>query len=68
MTVKKQIQTWVTLVSSRKNQEWIIVLVVRPDSTTGAARVAGAGRGLFTRGGSLLDRIKTDFNVAKKDR
>lgn len=71
MTVKKQLKDWLSLVSQRKNQEWIIVLVVKPDpagnlKSAQTAPTSAAGR-LF-RGGSVLDKIRGDFNVGKRDR
>lgn len=70
-TVKQQIKDWLSFVSQRKHQEWLIVLVVKPDPTTGAAKGAGGGTAasrLFRVGGSVLDRIRSDFNVGKRDR
>ena len=60
-TVKKQIKEWHTTVSGRKNQEWLIVHVVRPDQSTAQGR-------LFQMKASVLDKVKADFNVDKKDR
>lgn len=60
-TVKKQIKDWHSTVIQKKNQEWIILQIVRPD-----ARVAGGG--FFAMKGSILDRIKADFNLDKRDR
>ncbi|KIJ69219.1 hypothetical protein HYDPIDRAFT_80628 [Hydnomerulius pinastri MD-312] len=60
-TVKKQIKDWQTSVMSRKNQEWLIVHVVRPDAKI-------VDRKFFTMKGSVLDKIKADFNVDKRDR
>ena len=60
-TVKKQIKDWHYIVTHKKNQEWIILQIARPD-----ARVAGGG--FFTMKGSILDRIKADFNLDKRDR
>ena len=60
-TLKKQIKDWHSSVTQRKNQEWIILQIVRPD-----ARVAGGG--FFAMKGSVLDRIKADFNLDKRDR
>ncbi|KIM80718.1 hypothetical protein PILCRDRAFT_821974 [Piloderma croceum F 1598] len=60
-TVKKQIKDWHSTVTQKKNQEWIILQIVRPD-----ARVAGGG--FFAMKGSILDRIKADFNLDKRDR
>ncbi|KIJ54451.1 hypothetical protein M422DRAFT_774766 [Sphaerobolus stellatus SS14] len=58
-SVRKQIKDWHATISQRKNQEWLILLVVRPDAR------ATAG-GFFKS--TVLDRIKSDFNVDKRDR
>lgn len=60
-TVRKHIKDWHTTVMQRKNQEWLILLVVRPDSR------ANPG-GFFAMKSSVLDRIKADFNSGKRDR
>ncbi|KAF8578950.1 hypothetical protein K439DRAFT_1360730 [Ramaria rubella] len=60
-TVRKQIKDWHVTVSQRKNQDWLILLVVRPDSR------ANAG-GFFAMKSSVLDRIRADFNSDKRDR
>ncbi|KAI0093548.1 trafficking protein particle complex subunit 10 [Irpex rosettiformis] len=60
-TVKKQIKDWHGSVAQRKNQEWLIVHIVRPDTKSAGAR-------LFQVKASVLDKIKADFNVDKKDR
>ncbi|KAI9571283.1 hypothetical protein HD554DRAFT_2169127 [Boletus coccyginus] len=60
-TVKKQIKDWQTSVLPRKNQEWLIVHVVRPDTKV-------VDRKFFNMKGSVLDKIKADFNVDKRDR
>ncbi|KAF7964535.1 hypothetical protein HWV62_6039, partial [Athelia sp. TMB] len=62
--VKKQIKDWLSIVMQRKNQEWLLVQVVRPDAQP---RVAGGG-GFFAMKGSILDRMKADFNTDKRDR
>lgn len=61
INTKKQIKDWHTTVSQRKNQEWLIVHVVRPDARTAAG-------GFFQMKGTVLDKIKADFNVDKRDR
>ncbi|CED85218.1 Putative transmembrane protein [Phaffia rhodozyma] len=67
-TIRKQIKDWHSLVVSRKTQEWVIVLVMKPDPATGLARSStGAGR-LFKMGGTVLDKIRSDFNTNKRDR
>ncbi|KAF8559837.1 hypothetical protein OG21DRAFT_1453301 [Imleria badia] len=60
-TVKKQIKDWQTSVLPRKNQEWLIVHVVRPDTKV-------VDRKFFNMKGSVLDKIKADCNVDKRDR
>lgn len=59
--VKKQIKDWHSTISQRKNQEWIIVHVVRSDIKT-------TDRKFFNMKSSVLDKIKADFNIDKRDR
>ncbi|KAG6898254.1 hypothetical protein C0992_002268, partial [Termitomyces sp. T32_za158] len=60
-TVKKQIKDWHSSVTTRKNQEWLIVHVVRPDTRTQTAN-------FFQLKGSVLEKIRSDFNADKKER
>ncbi|KZV79059.1 hypothetical protein EXIGLDRAFT_782854 [Exidia glandulosa HHB12029] len=60
-SVKKQIKDWFALVSQKKNQEWLILLVVRPDNRAG-------GGNFFQMRSSVMDKIRADFNVGKRDR
>ncbi|KAI0362291.1 hypothetical protein OH77DRAFT_1416520 [Trametes cingulata] len=60
-TARKQIKDWHTSVSQRKNQEWLLVHVVRPDQSVAQGR-------LFQMKTSVLDKVKADFNTDKKDR
>ena len=60
-TVKKQIKDWQISILPKKNQEWLIVHVVRPDTKV-------MDRKFFNMKGSVLDKIKADFNVDKRDR
>ncbi|KAF5391403.1 hypothetical protein D9757_001971 [Collybiopsis confluens] len=60
-TVKKQIKEWHATVSARKNQEWLILHVVRADART----QSGA---FFTLKGSVLDKVRADFNTDKRER
>lgn len=62
-TFKKQIKDWLTVVTSprRSTQEWLIILVVRPDARTGGSR-------LFQIRAPILDKVKADFNIGKRDR
>ncbi|KAG0203033.1 hypothetical protein BGX28_004559 [Mortierella sp. GBA30] len=57
-TVRQHIRDWIQLVTSKKNQEWLIVHISNQE---------GARTAKFLRS-SVLDRIKADFNVGKKDR
>ncbi|TFK86916.1 hypothetical protein K466DRAFT_586827 [Polyporus arcularius HHB13444] len=58
---RKQLKEWHASVSQRKNQEWLIVHVVRPDQSVAQGR-------LFQMKASVLDKVKADFNVDRKDR
>ncbi|KAF9264760.1 hypothetical protein L218DRAFT_979450 [Marasmius fiardii PR-910] len=60
-TVKKQIKDWHSIVTARKNQEWLILHVVRPDTK------APTGK-LFQLKGSVIDKIRADFNLDKRER
>ncbi|KAI0797709.1 trafficking protein particle complex subunit 10 [Abortiporus biennis] len=60
-TVRKQIKDWHTAVTQRKNTEWLIVHIIRPESRTTGGRI-------FQIKTSVLDKIKADFNVDKRDR
>ncbi|PCH38130.1 hypothetical protein WOLCODRAFT_64398 [Wolfiporia cocos MD-104 SS10] len=59
--IKKQIKDWHMSVSQRKNQEWLIVHIVRPDEKTAQGRI-------FQMKASVLDKIRADFNSDKRDR
>ncbi|KAK4701381.1 trafficking protein particle complex subunit 10, partial [Phenoliferia sp. Uapishka_3] len=58
-TVRSQIREWLDGVTSRPNHEWLIVNVA-------AGRSAGSK--FYQRKGSVVDKIRADFNTAKKDR
>ncbi|EMD38446.1 hypothetical protein CERSUDRAFT_153326 [Gelatoporia subvermispora B] len=60
-TVRKQIKDWHSVISQRRNQEWLIVHIVRPE---GKATQSG----LFQIKASVLDKIRADFNTDKRDR
>ena len=60
-TVRKQIKDWQTSLSHRKNQEWVIVHVVRSDARNAATN-------FFQIRSNVLDKIRADFNTDKKDR
>lgn len=61
-TVKKQVKDWHNSVLTRKNQEWLILHLVKGDTP------APSGGKLFQLKGSVLDKLKTDFNQDKRDR
>ncbi|GJJ15396.1 hypothetical protein Clacol_009672 [Clathrus columnatus] len=60
-TVRRQIKDWLSIVNQRKNQEWLILLVIRPDNRTPA-------QGFFAIKGNVLERLRADFNTDKRDR
>lgn len=60
-TVKKQLKDWQSSVTQRKNQEWLIIHVAHPDTKN-------VDRKFFNMKGSVLDKIRADFNVDKRDR
>ncbi|KAK0459607.1 uncharacterized protein EV420DRAFT_1747291 [Desarmillaria tabescens] len=60
-TVKKQVKDWHASVTSRRNQEWLILQIVKPD--------AKVPTGSFLKlKGSVLDKLRADFNADKRDR
>ena len=60
-TARKQIKDWYSQVTQRRNQEWIIVHLVTSD-----VRVSG---GTFLKmKGTVLDKIRADYNTEKRDR
>ncbi|KAJ7063184.1 trafficking protein particle complex subunit 10 [Mycena amicta] len=60
-TIKRQVKDWHTIVSPKKNQEWLVLHVVRPDARTPSGN-------FFQLKGSVLDKLKSDFNSDKRDR
>ncbi|KAI9510228.1 trafficking protein particle complex subunit 10 [Russula earlei] len=60
-TVKKQIKDWQMLLSHRKNQEWIVVQVVRSNARN-------VSKNIFQIKSKVLDKIRADFNTDKRDR
>ncbi|KAJ2960306.1 hypothetical protein NQZ79_g4345 [Umbelopsis isabellina] len=59
-TVRRQIKSWVDVISTKKNQEWLLVYVAGQET-----RKSGSYLGLKT---SVYDKIKSDFNIGKRDR
>ncbi|KAF9466293.1 trafficking protein particle complex subunit 10 [Collybia nuda] len=60
-TVKKQIRDWHSVITMRKNQEWLILHIVKPDAK------APSGN-FFQLKGSVYEKIKADFNSEKRER
>ena len=58
-TVRTQIREWLDGIIARPNQEWLIV-----NLTSGR----NAGAKFYQRKGSVVDKIRADFNTGKKDR
>ncbi|TFK72158.1 hypothetical protein BDN72DRAFT_836546 [Pluteus cervinus] len=58
---KKQIREWHATVITRKNQEWFILHIAKPDAR------APTGN-FFQLKGSVLDKVRADFNADKRDR
>lgn len=59
-TVRKQIKEWLNTVTNRKNQEWLIVQVTNQSESRSS--------GFLNMKGTVIDKIKSDFNSSKKDR
>ncbi|KAJ7740726.1 trafficking protein particle complex subunit 10 [Mycena maculata] len=60
-SIKRQVKDWHSVVISRKNQEWLILHVIRPDARTPSGN-------FFQLKGSVLDKLKGDFNTDRRDR
>ncbi|KAI8340503.1 trafficking protein particle complex subunit 10 [Chlamydoabsidia padenii] len=58
--VRRQIRTWVDIITTKKNQDWLIVYVASPDS-----KKTNSYLGLKS---SVYDKIRTDFNQGKQER
>jgi hypothetical protein len=58
---KKQVKDWLNIVTSRKNQDWLLVHLVKHDTRA-------PGGKLFQLKGSVLERMRADFNTDKRDR
>ena len=57
--VRKMIQDWLNVVSTKKNQEWMIVHVTETETKkSGIFNVSTMAK--------VHDRIKTDFNLKKE--
>ncbi|CAE7065963.1 unnamed protein product [Rhizoctonia solani] len=65
--VRRQLKDWVATVTtqSKRDQEWLIVLV----NISSPGQDAGSGgKRLFQMKGSIIDRMRADFTLAKRDR
>lgn len=60
-SVRKQIKDWHSIVVQRKSQEWLILYMDRSDMKAPAPS-------FFQVKASVLDKIKADFNIDKRDR
>lgn len=58
-TLRTQIREWLDSITAKRHQEWLIVHV-----TTGR----GTGGKFYQRKGTVVDKIKADFNTGKRDR
>ena len=58
-TLRTQIREWLDSITAKRHQEWLIVHV-----TSGR----GFGGKFYQRKGTIVDKIKADFNVGKRDR
>ncbi|CAO3578607.1 unnamed protein product [Absidia cylindrospora] len=58
--VRRQIRAWVDIITTKKNQDWLIVYVASPDS-----KKTNSYLGLKS---SVYDKIRTDFNQGKQER
>ncbi|KAJ1302850.1 hypothetical protein OPQ81_003152 [Rhizoctonia solani] len=66
--VRRQLKDWVASVTtqSKRDQEWLIVLV--NISSPGQDAAGSAGKRLFQMKGNIIDRMRADFTLAKRDR
>ncbi|KAF8333566.1 trafficking protein particle complex subunit 10 [Cantharellus anzutake] len=60
-TERKQVQEWRQSIATKTHQDWLIVLLVKPDVQTGSKR-------LFQKKSTVLDKIKSDFMTEKRER
>ncbi|KAH7339043.1 trafficking protein particle complex subunit 10 [Rhizoctonia solani] len=66
--VRRQLKDWVASVTtqSKRDQEWLVVLV--HISSPGQDAAGSGGKRLFQMKGSIIDRMRADFTLAKRDR
>lgn len=58
-TVRTQIRDWLDQIVARPNQEWLIVHI-------SGGRTPGAK--FYQRKGTVVEKIRADFNTGKRDR
>lgn len=59
-TLRGEIREWLDTISHRRDNEWLIVHV-----TSGSTL---ANSKFYQRKGSVVDKIRADFNTGKRDR
>ncbi|CAG8441735.1 2761_t:CDS:10 [Diversispora eburnea] len=59
--VRQKIRDWINIVTSKRNQEWLIVYVTKQETFRNAARY-------FNMKGTVFDKIKADFSINKRER
>ncbi|RHZ81350.1 hypothetical protein Glove_121g72 [Diversispora epigaea] len=59
--VRQKIRDWTNIVTSKRNQEWLIVYVTKQETFRNAARY-------FNMKGTVFDKIKADFSINKRER
>ena len=64
-TIKQQIRDWLSVISRKKNQEWLIILL---NNSSNSNVNSNKANNLFKIKSSIIDKIKLDFNVDKRDR
>jgi hypothetical protein len=58
------IKDWMSLVASRSGSHLPIIVLVNPPT---AARAPQSSKNVFGRDRGIIAKLKTDFNMAKKD-
>ena len=59
--MKKEVKEWLASVTQKKNSEWLILQIVRPEVGTRQRNVFG-----FT--GTVISKLKADFITDDRDR
>ncbi|KAM6500907.1 Trafficking protein particle complex subunit 10, TRAPPC10 domain containing protein [Amanita muscaria] len=58
---KQPVKEWLSKIAARKHQDWLLLHLVKHDLRTSAGK-------LFQLKGSVLEKMKADFNTDKRDR